>query len=69
MDLWLRSGDIVSAYCEVLDRGGPEDFGRILLEGGIHPHALSASVLNRVCDMVSLLLMQGAGKSQSNLKP
>ncbi len=61
VDVWLRAGDIVSAYCEVLDRGSPEDFGRLLTEGGIHPYALSASILNRVCDMVSLVLLQGAG--------
>ena len=62
VDVWLRAGDIVSAYCEVLDRGSPEDFGRLLLEGGIHPYALSASILNRVCDMVSLILLQGSGQ-------
>ena len=62
VDVWLRAGDIVSAYCEVLDRGSPDDFGRLLAEGGIHPYALSASILNRVCDMVSLILMQGAGQ-------
>jgi len=61
VDVWLRAGDIVSAYCEVLDRGSPDDFGRLLSEGGIHPYALSASILNRVCDMVSLILLQGAG--------
>jgi hypothetical protein len=60
--LWLRGGDMVSAYCEVLDRGSPGDFGRLLAEGGIAPSALSVSVLNRACDQVSLLLLQGQGQ-------
>lgn len=62
VDVWLRAGDLVSAYAEVLDRGSPEDFGRLLSEGGIHPYALSATLLNRVCDMVSLILLQGSGQ-------
>ena len=62
VDVWLRAGDLVSAYAEVLDRGSPEDFGRLLTEGGIHPYALSATLLNRVCDMVSLILLQGSGQ-------
>ena len=61
VDVWLRAGDLVSAYGEVLDRGSPTDFGRLLMEGGIHPYALSATLLNRVCDMVSLILLQGSG--------
>ena len=60
--LWLRGGDLVSAYCEVLDRGTPTDFGRLLAEGGITPSALSVSVLNRACDQVTLLLLQGPGQ-------
>jgi len=60
--LWLRGGDMVSAYCEVLDRGNPNDFGRLLSEGGIAPSALSVSVLNRACDQAALLLLQGPGQ-------
>jgi len=60
--LWLRGGDMVSAYCEVLDRGNPNDFGRLLAEGGITPSALSVSVLNRACDQAALLLLQGPGQ-------
>lgn len=60
--IWLRGGDLVSAYCEVLDRGTPADFGRLLAEGGLTPSALSTSVLNRACDQVALLMMQGSGQ-------
>ena len=62
VDLLLRSGDAVAAYVEVLDRGTPCDLGRLLNEGKVHPSLLSAGILNRVCDMVALLLSQGAGQ-------
>jgi hypothetical protein len=62
VDLLLRSGDAVAAYVEVLDRGAPHDLGRLLNEGKVHPSLLSAGILNRVCDMVALLLSQGAGE-------
>lgn len=62
VDLYLRHGDAINAYNEVLDRGTPQDLGRLLQEGKVHPSLLSASILNRVCDIVSLLLMQGAGQ-------
>ena len=53
---------MVSAYCEVLDRGTPHDFGRLLAEGGLVPSALSVSVLNRACDHAALLLRGGPGQ-------
>lgn len=52
-------GFIVKAFNDVLDRGTPDDLGKMLCECQTTPESFSASLLNKVCDMISLLLVQG----------
>lgn len=63
---WMAEGDYKSCFIAVLDRGDMQDLSRLMELTGPRPELLSVTVRSRVYDCISIMLMNGQGRGNSN---